>query len=1181
MIQVVLDPETTVRAPWVLRLEPWEHLSDRAALEAWLAALVPGLVSNHPVSLALWRASPQLEDTRYTVRCYRWSDGWKWRYRVEPEAFPTRVGAEPWRIEVPQDVCTIQTTQTYYTECRRKATLEALDSIPPEELHDPAARAHYGAIREACEAPLRLALVVITREIDASLLRMLESAGDHVDEIVLVATHPVDWGVLERNPELRIVTADFRPEEYIELLDGSTSICDFSAARNFAHSLATATWHMFLDSDDTLEFSGETRLNAFSVHGLGRLVNAVNMRYDYEADEKGVWSRQNRMCMWRWRDEQGNPMWQWQKPVHELCVPTAWNPGTVVVDMVKNPTAWYIKHHAGDPQLRVERNGKIILWAINSGRVTGVQATQLKHALAASLPLEEAVAAEVLFREVLAGTPDSTFGLVAAVDLADLLRLTGRYRDARDILREALDSWPAVPQLLLGIARCYYAEGHGAQACVYFKQVYLSGSTVTAEYRTNPQDFERNGRLEAARCFLDEDEDASALVVLEQVPRELREASWTNLERLAQVRLGDAAAAEHARQLVYYLLSCDCVEKADQVVRALTAPLRRLEPVANARYLVHRRLEHVERPEAAALERAYDVLNGRDLQVTGRRHLHHILRGVILSHPDVLIDIGCNTGWLCLHVKQALPECQVLGVDVGAQRVACAQARARELGLDVQFVVAEGLPDRHPIGARVAVCASEVLEHVWFDQEFVAAVATIADEVFITVPDVERYHMIQQLARRPRQDADVVGRTIYEEREHVRCYDAHELADLWYDYVGDVRRLDASEADADQSLLYFHGRRTFTCHPDRQLDIVCDGYVDFGPRLLETGHMGGSEQAVCHLAPLFTEAFDTHVWARPTPQLDVCRGVRWHHYGDFDPMACRAALIVWRRADLLRGARQACEGRCPVYYWGHDVPHEDDRGRFELADEVWALSQFHAGLYAAMGVPEEKIHVLQNGVDTDAVARVHEARHDHRVVYASSPDRGLLHLLRMWPRVRDEVPDAELHFFYGDRLMRPPFCTLPGWFRVADEIRHLGATLPGVVNHGGVAHAELLHEMARSAVWAYPTHFLEISCIVAMETQALGVWPVTTSLGALPETVREPTTDHEIVSAEVRAAGAEPADGTMWYPEGCYSQTFLDHLLDALVRPPSEDERRDLSQWAQARFHWGRTARLFLERLPS
>jgi glycosyltransferase involved in cell wall biosynthesis len=55
--------------------------------------------------------------------------------------------------------------------------------------------------------------------------------------------------------------------------------------------------------------------------------------------------------------------------------------------------------------------------------------------------------------------------------------------------------------------------------------------------------------------------------------------------------------------------------------------------------------------------------------------------------------------------------------------------------------------------------------------------------------------------------------------------------------------------------------------------------------------------------------------------------------------------------------------------------------------------------------------VIPNSVDLDLFAGASE-RHPRRVVYCSSPDRGLHHLLGMWPEVRARVPDATLKVFY-------------------------------------------------------------------------------------------------------------------------------------------------------------------------
>ena len=145
-----------------------------------------------------------------------------------------------------------------------------------------------------------------------------------------------------------------------------------------------------------------------------------------------------------------------------------------------------------------------------------------------------------------------------------------------------------------------------------------------------------------------------------------------------------------------------------------------------------------------------------------------------------------------------------------------------------------------------------------------------------------------------------------------------------------------------------------------------------------------------------------------------------------------------------------------------------------------------------------------------------------RVTYSSSPDRGLDKLLDLWPTIyetcfrasrqppedlrpeglRPEGLRPELHVYYGFET----------WRRLA-ELRHdLAAvvkigrleerlrTTPGVHYHGRAGQAEVARSYAQSQLWLYPTDFLEVSCITAMEAQAAGCKVVATRCGVLPET---------------------------------------------------------------------------------
>lgn len=150
--------------------------------------------------------------------------------------------------------------------------------------------------------------------------------------------------------------------------------------------------------------------------------------------------------------------------------------------------------------------------------------------------------------------------------------------------------------------------------------------------------------------------------------------------------------------------------------------------------------------------------------------------------------------------------------------------------------------------------------------------------------------------------------------------------------------------------------------------------------------------------------------------------------------------------------------------------------------------------------------VVPNGVDGELVARVRaeaaaEAEAEAaaeaaaapaagpRLVYTSSYDRGLEHMLRHgWPLVRKAVPTATLHLYYGwetHELLHPA----SAW---RDGMKELIASLaPSVIDHGRVGQPELLAAKARSHLHYYVGDWPEIDCIAVRESAMLGCVPLT------------------------------------------------------------------------------------------
>jgi 2-polyprenyl-3-methyl-5-hydroxy-6-metoxy-1,4-benzoquinol methylase len=128
-------------------------------------------------------------------------------------------------------------------------------------------------------------------------------------------------------------------------------------------------------------------------------------------------------------------------------------------------------------------------------------------------------------------------------------------------------------------------------------------------------------------------------------------------------------------------------------------------------------------------------------------------------------------------------------------------------------------------------------------------------------------------------------------------------------------------------------------------------------------------------------------------------------------------------------------------------------------------------------------------------------RNQHLIVYGSSYDRGLEHLLKIWPDIKKEVPDAELHIFYGWNLFDIGYSDNPERMAWKEKMNNL-MTQPGITHLGRISHEACIKEFEKAGIWAYPTHFGEISCITAMRAQAYGAIPCVINYAALKETVQ-------------------------------------------------------------------------------
>lgn len=284
---------------------------------------------------------------------------------------------------------------------------------------------------------------------------------------------------------------------------------------------------------------------------------------------------------------------------------------------------------------------------------------------------------------------------------------------------------------------------------------------------------------------------------------------------------------------------------------------------------------------------------------------------------------------------------------------------------------------------------------------------------------------------------------------------------------------------------------------DNSVVIYCGpAWEDWAAPSVLTG-IGGSEEAVVYVSRELTKlGKKVTVYCSCGEMAGTYEGVEYKEYFEFNPRDKFNVLIAWRHNIFT----QDIEAKKRII-WLHDVPDQDGFPEDSLVniDKIMVLSNYHKSLLPKH-IPEEKIFVSANGINI-ADFNVIAERNPKRMIYTSSYDRGLQHLLVMWADIKKAVPQAELHIFYGwntyDAMVAKGVRSPDFKIAMTQLMKQ-----KGVFEHGRIGHKQLAKEFAKSGVYAYPSHFEEISCISAMKAQASGCVPVVTDYAALSETVK-------------------------------------------------------------------------------
>ena len=243
------------------------------------------------------------------------------------------------------------------------------------------------------------------------------------------------------------------------------------------------------------------------------------------------------------------------------------------------------------------------------------------------------------------------------------------------------------------------------------------------------------------------------------------------------------------------------------------------------------------------------------------------------------------------------------------------------------------------------------------------------------------------------------------------------------------------------------------------------------------------------------------------------------------------------------------------FFVAQDIGYDFTPEQLAKIDGYICLCEDHCK-YTAARYPSLKGRIFKssNGIKRDLIEKIEKeqiVRNPKKLIYASSPDRGLELLLTDWFRIREFVPDAELHVFYGRNNMHKMMD------RGAEYLKPLDASLnalkdqPGVHWRGRINQPDLIREMLSASIWPYFSDWRETSAIQCMEMQVCGVTPVTNRLWAVGENVFH----------GVMLDGIPQVDNVT-------RMSLIHETINLLKSPMSDAERAEMMLDARQTFDW-------------
>ena len=933
---------------------------------------------------------------------------------------------------------------------------------------------------------------------------------------------------------------------------------DAASARQKSFDLASGRWRGWIDTDDTLTDPAETE-NILKLNNRwkpsaqqGKVENGheepqaledmlrvlddkypeatmVWAPYAYRLDDNNLavtWQDRERICKW---DEE-EPLYHWKEQAHEILVPK--NPS------YKPPRIYFahllFRHHRKFDEAAltysVKRHFDVLQKLYDQGEQTtrrSLYLTEYAHWLAPTREKEFLESSYNLSTTIL----DKYRSLVAKANYFNRL---GFYFDAVEHFGAAITLYPILPDAFFFGANVAIQRDDNSRAIEWLEKGLETEAGQAASY-VNPREhvvlyptllgLEYEKLAKHSIKFGKFDEAAThynkAVLTLHKVATFAgigddgleAQARCTRIRNEFEGHLSIVKLSE----VWDYLIRNDESQKAVSLLKAIPWTVQNHPLVVS--------LIHQSRPVETHLtdydayvqfynespEAKYFPTPKAWMQAGEAHPIPEIgsrindIKAWLKAHPDAkdVLDVGSLDGNIAIPVLHSYPQLTWNAVEINKLCWSEFEKNAEEAGITSKIYIS----DRYPKTFVDLAVWCEVIEHVQDPAKSLRDLGGFlksGGEIFLTTPH-GAYDQGYPPAKTYLGDARGI-------RGHVRAMTLRDVA-TEVEKAGltirDGRRVDSEKCGYGDSWNVFAKRQHWSASP---VSFIVPGALwDWNGRSLKANGMGASESMIVYVAEELAKKRKVEVFG-PVPEEDTLESVSyWHkeqmHHLYNAPEGTKLVVsrspASWERIDEHVGKV------LPKILWLQDVSYTDlNTDVAKRYEKIVCVSNWHKQITSELHkIPLEKIEVAYNGiVPSQYRPRPSEkpARKRDHFIYASSPDRGLIKLLQLWPQVLSLYPEATLSIFYGWKGCEKLGSGVDDeWLKRFTSVRKQYEAVKfqkGLREFGMINADDIAREFMRSGVWLYPTDFAETCCTNAIQARAAGAVPVTTNYAGLSET---------------------------------------------------------------------------------